>query len=79
MTVANKNMVNTYSNLFEGLDSFTKLELIERLSKSLKKETSAKDKAFYSAFGAFPAGQSAEEITKEIKAFRKFRQKDIMF
>jgi hypothetical protein len=79
MTVANKNMVNTYSNLFEGLDSFTKLEIIKRLSKSLKKETSAKDKAFYNAFGAFPAEQSAEEIIKEIKASRKFRQKDIVF
>ncbi len=38
MTAVTKNIIDTYSKLFEGLDSFTKLELIERLSKSLKKE-----------------------------------------
>ena len=44
MTPANKNIVDTYSGLFEGLDPFTKLELIERLSKSLKKEKNSKEK-----------------------------------
>lgn len=38
MTAANKNIIDTYAGLFERLDAFTKLELIERLSKSLKKE-----------------------------------------
>jgi len=79
MTVANKNIVDSYSKLFEGLDTFTKLELIERLSKSLKKEKNSKDKLFYKSFGAFPADKSAEEITEEIRASRKFRQKDLMF
>jgi hypothetical protein len=79
MTVANKNIVDTYSKLFEGLDSFTKLELIERLSKSLKKEKSLKDKAFEKSFGAFPGDKSAEEIISEIKTSRKFREKDLTF
>jgi len=79
MTVATKNIVDTYSKLFEGLDSFTKLELIERLSKSLKKENNSKEKAFFKSFGSFPDDKSAEEITKEIKASRKFREKDLTF
>lgn len=79
MTVANKNIVDTYSRLFEGLDSFTKLELIERLSKSLKKEKNSKEKAFFKSFGAFNSDKSAEEIVTEIKASRKFRKKDLKF
>jgi len=54
MTVANKNIIDTYSGLFEGLDAFTKLELIERLSKSLKKETNSKESAFFKSYGALP-------------------------
>jgi hypothetical protein len=78
MTAVTKNIIDTYSKLFEGLDSFTKLELIERLSKSLKKEKLSKDKAFFNSFGSFPSDRSTEEITAEIKASRKFREKDII-
>lgn len=77
MTVANKNIVDTYSKLFEGLDSFTKLELIERLSKSLKKEKNSKDKIFFESFGAFPEDKAAEEIIDVIKDSRKYKKKQI--
>jgi hypothetical protein len=82
MTAVTKNIIDTYSKLFEGLDSFTKLELIERLSKSLKKEKTSndktsKEKALFNAFDSFPSDKSAEEIITEIKASRKFREKDI--
>ena len=63
MTIANKNIV----------------ELIERLSKSLKKEKNSKEKAFFKSFGAFSSDKSAEEIVTEIKASRKFREKDLKF
>jgi len=79
MTVANKNIVDTYSGLFEGLDAFTKLELIERLSKSLKKEKNSSESAFFKSYGAFGSDKPAEEIVKEIKASRKFREKDLKF
>lgn len=79
MTVATKNILNTYSSLFEGLDSFTKLELIERLSKSIKKEKSTKEKAFFKSFGAFPESKSPESIIEDIKASRIFRDKKLKF
>jgi len=79
MTVVTKNIVNTYSRLFEGLDPLTKSELLKRLTKSLKKEKNNTDKAFYGAFGAFPDEKPAEEIIEEIRAARKFREKDIVF
>jgi hypothetical protein len=38
MTHAEKNIIETYSNLLENLSSIGKLELLERLKKSLKRE-----------------------------------------
>ena len=79
MTVTDKNIVETYSNLFEGLSSFNKLELIERLSRSLKLGTKSKERNFYKSFGAFGSDKSVEEILLEIKASRKFSDKEIKF
>jgi hypothetical protein len=38
MTYTDKHIVATYSSLFEGLSSVSKIELIESLTKSLKKK-----------------------------------------
>lgn len=79
MTITDKNILESYSNLFEGLSSFNKLELIERLSKSLKVGEKSKERNFYKSFGAFASDKSAEEIVKEIKSNRKFSDKEIKF
>ena len=79
MTVADKNIVETYSNLFEGLSSINKLELIERLSRSLRLGSKSKEKVFFKSFGAFSSEKSAEEIVHEIKSNRKFSNKEIKF
>jgi len=79
MSYTERRIVESYSDLFEGLSSSSKEELIENLSKSLKTEKKAKDKAFYKSFGAFASEKPAEEIVKEIKASRKFRKKEIKF
>lgn len=79
MTYIDKHIVQTYSGLFEGLSSISKIELIESLSKSLKIEPKTKENSFYKSFGAFASTQSAEEIIADIKASRKFRKKEIKF
>lgn len=79
MTYTDKHIVATYSTLFEGLSSVSKIELIESLTKSLKKETSKSDDKFYKSFGAFGSGKSAKDIYAEIKASRKFKSKEISF
>lgn len=38
MTYAEKNIIETYSNLIDNLSSIGKMELLEKLTKSLKKE-----------------------------------------
>ena len=77
MRHSDKNIVDAFAELFEGLSFTNKLELIESLSKSLRKESSKKEEGFYQSFGAFVCEKSAEEIVNEIKASRFFRNKDL--
>lgn len=79
MSNTDKYIVETYSRLFEGLSSLSKIELIESLTNSLKNEHSKKDSKFYKSFGAFASEKSAEEIIADIKSSRKFRNKEIKF
>ncbi|PBJ07386.1 hypothetical protein [Flavobacterium sp. ACN6] len=78
MTVTDKNILEAYSSLFEGLSFSNKIELIERLTKSIKGNKS-KENNFYKSFGAFASEKSAEEIVSEIKANRNFKNKEIKF
>jgi hypothetical protein len=79
MSIIDRNIVATYSDLFEGLSSLNKIELIESLSKSLKLKESTRDSRFYKSFGAFDSEKSAEEIIADIKSSRKLRNKEIEF
>lgn len=80
MTVANRNIVDAYIGLFEGLDAVTKTKIIENLSKLLKRSKKTDDDVeFFKAFGAFESDKSAEEIISDIKSSRTFRKKDIKF
>lgn len=79
MNLAQKNIIEAYTGLFEGLSALSKIELIEKLSKLLKKEEKSKDDTFFKSFGAFASDKSAEDISQEIRASRKFRDKEINF
>jgi hypothetical protein len=71
MSYADKHIVETYSMLFDGLSSLSKIELIEKLTKSLKREKTVKKDTFFESFGAFSDEKSAEEIIVDIKSSRK--------
>jgi tRNA A-37 threonylcarbamoyl transferase component Bud32 len=77
MTHAEKHIVDTYSELFESLSSVGKLELLERLVKSIRKDKKSLEKEFFKSFGAFASEKPAEEIAREIKESRRFREKGI--
>ena len=79
MNFTDRHIIETYSDLFEGLSSMNKIELIESLSKSLKKEKLTKENSFYKSFGAFGSERSAEDLIEDIKSSRKFRNKEIKF
>ncbi len=79
MNYTDRHIVETYSGLFEGLSSLSKIELIESLSKSLKTEKTSTDSKFYKSFGAFSSKKTANQIVVDIKSSRKFRNKEIKF
>ena len=79
MSYTESHLIDSYTVLFEGLSSFGKIELIERLTKSLKTEKTAAKDSFFESFGAFASEKSAKEIIREIKLSRKFRKKEIKF
>lgn len=80
MTVANRNIVDAYSALFEGLDVTTKSKIVKNLSDSIKRSESSRDgEEFFKAFGALESEKSAEEIISNIKSSRTFRKKDLNF
>jgi len=74
MTTIDKNIIETYSGLFEGLSPLNKIELIEKLVKSLKIDNKSKEKEFFKSFGAFASDKSAEESVVEVMNCRKFRR-----
>jgi hypothetical protein len=77
MSYADKHIIETYSMLFDGLSSLNKIELIEKLTKSLKEGQTSKKDNFFESFGAFSEEKTAEEIILDHKSSRKFKTRDI--
>lgn len=79
MSIAEKNIIESYTGLIETLSSAGKLVLLENLSKSIRLDDKTREKDFFSSFGAFVSEKSAEEISNDIKASRRFREKNLKF
>jgi hypothetical protein len=79
MTYTDKHIVENYFRLIESLSSVSKMELIEKLKKSLKTENKTVEDKFFKTFGAFDNEKSSDEIIAELKESRKFRKKEINF
>ena len=74
-TDININLIESYLGLLENLSSDNKLELIARLSKSMKNTKKSKTGSLKSLYGAFISKQSADELIDEIKKARTFNRK----
>ena len=71
----NTNLIDSYFMLLKSLSPNNKLELIAKLSKSLKTTKKAKDITWKSLFGAFELDQSADNFVDDLKKDRKFSRK----
>jgi len=70
----NNTLVDGYLQLLENLSPNNKLDLISKLTLSIKKEQDQKNKSFYKAFGAWDSKQSADEIIDSIRSSRTFNR-----
>ena len=71
----NINLIDSYFGLLKNLSPDSKLELIARLSKSMKTAKKEKADTLKSLFGSFVSEQSAEELIDDIKKSRNFSSK----
>jgi len=70
----NSRLVDTYLELLKNLDPKVKLDLINKLSLSVKTDLSKKKSSFNKAFGAWDKGNDAEQIITEIRESRNFNR-----
>lgn len=70
-------LINSYFTLLKSLSPNNKLELIAKLSNSLKKTKKVKDNSWKSLYGSLELDQSADEFVAELKKDRKFSRKSI--
>lgn len=69
-TEVNTTIVDGYVGLLDNLSTNNKLDLISKLTASVKTDLTNKKSSFKKAFGAFDAKKSAEEIIEEIRNSR---------
>lgn len=70
----NSKMVDSYLRLLDSLSTGNKLELIAKLSLSIKSETKPNNKLFKKSFGAFQSEKSAEELIAQLRSERVFNR-----
>ena len=72
----NTNLIDSYYTLLKSLSPNNKLELIARLSKSMK-TTKKKEKeiSLDALYGSWVSDQTADELVAELKVARNFTRK----
>lgn len=70
----NTTIIESYLQMLDNLSPEIKLDLISKLSKSVKADMKAKKTAFKKAFGGFISEKSAEELITEIRNSRSFNR-----
>lgn len=68
----NTTIIEGYFRLLENLSPSNKLDLISKLTDSLKADLIDKKSSFKKAFGAFELYKDGEQIINEIRGSRSF-------
>jgi len=68
----NNHILDNYLAFLETLSPGAKLDIISKLTQSLKLEIKPKENLFDSSFGAWVGNESAEDIIKDIRNSRAF-------
>lgn len=71
------NLIDSYFMLLKNLSPNHKLELITRLSESMKTTKKEKDTSWKSLFGALELDQSTDDFIEDLKKDRLFSRKSI--
>lgn len=70
----NTTLIDGYLQLLDNLSPSNKLDLISKLTLSVKADIKIKKKSFYKAFGAWDSKQTADQIILDIRDSRTFNR-----
>lgn len=70
----NTTLIEGYLRLLDNLSPSNKLDLISKLTLSVKTDVTDKKKSFYKAFGAWESKQPADEIINDMRNSRTFNR-----
>ncbi len=70
----NVALIDGYLRMLDNLSPNEKLDLISKLTKSIKADLTGKKKRFNRAFGAWDSNESAYEIIADIQKSRRFNR-----
>ncbi len=70
----NTVLSDNYFGLIRNLSPEIKLDIIEKLSITLKSDFSREKSSFVNTFGAWKSNKTAEEIIDELKEHRTFNR-----
>lgn len=68
----NTTLIDGYLQMLDNLSPSNKLDLISKLTLSVKTDITKKKRAFYKAFGAWESNQTADQIIGDIRDSRTF-------
>ena len=68
------NLANYYFEFLKNLNPNSKLDLISKLSQSLKNSSDVSDTSLQSLFGAYKSEETADEIIAELRNSRVFNR-----
>jgi hypothetical protein len=71
----NTTIIDGYAGLLDNMSANNKLDLIARLTASVKTDLKSKKSSFKKAFGAFDSKKTADQIIDEIRSSRVFNRK----
>lgn len=74
-TDLNTSLLDNYFGLIRNLSPEIKLDLIEKIAKTLKGNINNNKSSMIKAFGAWKSENSAEEIIIELRENRNFNRK----
>lgn len=70
----NTKLIDSYISLLKNMSAQNKLDLISRLTNTVKTDIEREKTDFYKAFGGWDKNESAEELIKTIKRSRTFNR-----
>jgi hypothetical protein len=70
----NTKLIDSYLSMLKNMSTQNKLDLISKLTNTVKTDIGQENTEFYKAFGGWDETESAEELIETIKESRTFNR-----